>query len=436
MNKPNNEGAESRAAAAKALLQVLEHGQSLSQALPAATQSLSSRDRALTQSICFAVMRQLPLFNFMLGELIEKPLKGQMKILHYLLLVGACQIIALSTSPHAAVAATVSAAPLLGKSRQKGLVNGVLRNLLRQQQDLLTQAQQRPELSYAHPRWLLERLQHAYPQDWQQIVEQNNQQAPMWLRVNLSRTTRAAYLDELTAAGITATAAEDVPSAIVLAQPTDVQQLPGFSDGRVSVQDLAAQRAAFLLAPKTQDRVLDCCAAPGGKTAHLLEYADGIENLFALDNDAKRLQRVHENLQRIQQPAQVICADASEPKTWWDKQPFDRILLDAPCSATGVIRRHPDIKWLRRASDIDTLVNIQADMLAKIWPLLAPGGTLLYATCSILPEENHLQIKSFVESHADALWCDLGNQGQLDQQLLPGQYGGDGFYYAKLEKRK
>lgn len=436
MQPKQTSGAASRAAAAQAVMQVLEHGRSLSQAIPEATQALSSRDRALVQSICYAVMRQLPLFNFVLAELLEKPLKGQLKILHYLLLVGTCQILALSTSAHAAVAATVDAAVLLGRSRQKGLVNGVLRNLLRQQEDLLSAASARTDLSYAHPRWLLERIQAAYPQQWRDIVTANNAQAPMWLRVNTAKVEPSNYLAQLQAADIAAELSTEVPTAIRLAQPIDVYQLPGFEQGLISVQDIAAQRAAILLDAQSGERVLDCCAAPGGKTAHILERSHDLAQVIALDNDAHRLQRVTENLSRLQLAAKVLCADASEPKTWWDGTPFQRILLDAPCSATGVIRRHPDIKWLRRASDIDTLVAIQADILRSMWSVLAPGGTLLYATCSILPEENHKQIKSFVENNEDAIWCSLTQTEQHDLQFIPGQAGGDGFYYAKLEKRK
>lgn len=436
MHPTQTSGAASRAAAAKAIMDVLEHGRSLSQAIPEATEKLSGRDRALVQSICYAVMRQLPLFNFVLAELLEKPLKGQLKVLHYLLLVGTCQILALSTSPHAAVAATVDAAMLLGRSRQKGLVNGVLRNLLRQQEELLAKAAARKELAHAHPRWLLERIQEAYPQQWRDVVAANNEQAPMWLRVNTAKVDAPAYLARLRHADIAAELSSEVPTAIRLAQPVDVSQLPGFEQGQVSVQDVAAQRAALLLGAQSSDRVLDCCAAPGGKTAHILETGSDLGEVIALDSDAQRLTRVSENLTRLQLSAKVLCADASEPKTWWDGTPFQRILLDAPCSATGVIRRHPDIKWLRRASDIDTLVAIQADILNSMWSVLAPGGTLLYATCSILPEENHKQIKSFVENHEDAIWCSLTEGPQRDLQFIPGQAGGDGFYYAKLEKRK
>lgn len=436
------QGAQSRACAAQAVMQVLEEGQSLSQALPAVNRQLSSRDRAMTQALCFAVMRQLPLLNFVVSQLLEKPLKGQLKILHSLLLVGACQILVLKTSPHAAVAATVEAATLLGRQRQKGLVNGVLRNLLRRETELLAQAATRKDVSSSHPRWLAEKLKAAYPQQFQDVFDQNNAAGPMWLRVNQSRIATAEYLAKLSHAGLDAKTA-DVPSALLLEHPTDVNSLPGFADGLVSVQDIAAQRAAFLLDAQPGQRVLDCCAAPGGKTAHILEHTQGLSEVIALDNDSTRLKRVYENLERLQLSAKVICADAGEPKTWWDEQPFDRILLDAPCSATGVIRRHPDIKWLRRESDIATLSAIQAHLLQQLWPLLAPGGTLLYATCSILPDENRQQIERFVADQPDCQWVALppapeapgaSDKATPGWQLLPGDFGGDGFYYAKLVK--
>lgn len=434
-------GAASRAAAAQALFAVLEQGQSLSQALPNATQNLSARDKALSQSLCYQVLRALPLYNFILSQLLDKPLKGKLKIVHYLLLVGACQLLSMRTADHAAVSATVDAALNLGRKPQKGLVNGVLRNLQRQQQQLLATATA-PEHKHGHPRWLAERLVSAYGASAADIMQQANQQAPLWLRVNLAQQSREQYLAALQAEGIeVAITPADVPSAIALAHAVDVQQLPGFASGAVSVQDLAAQRAAMILAAQPGQRVLDCCAAPGGKTAHIAEYvaaqqpAAGLQLLLALDNDAQRLRRVEENFARIQLPAQIRQADAAQPATWWDQQPFDRILLDAPCSATGVIRRHPDIKWLRRASDIDTLVALQREMLERLWPTLAVGGVLLYATCSILPEENNEQIKAFMAAHPDCQRLDDAVlAGSKQGQYLPGDGGGDGFFYAKLTK--
>lgn len=428
-------GAASRAAAALALYQVLEQQKSLSQVLPTLTETLEGRDRALTQTICYGVLRVLPQLNFIIRQLLNKPLKKDMLVLHSLLLVGIYQLLYLRTSDHAAVAATVEATVLLKQSRQKSLINAILRNVQRQRQQFEAQLCDHPELQHNHPRWLADIIQQHYPQRAEQVFSANNQQPPMWLRINEQRTHRADYLALLAAADIAVQDESPLPSAIQLLQPVDVQRLPHFADGWVSVQDIAAQHAAWLLAAEAGERILDCCAAPGGKTAHILERQPQAQ-VVALDADATRLQRVHDNLQRLQLQAEVICADASDPDSWWDGQLFDRILLDAPCSATGVIRRHPDIKWLRRASDIAALVALQERILTALWSTLKPGGTLLYATCSILPAENREQIQRFLASHDDAQWVPLGAQNGADWQWLPGDLAGDGFYYAKLEKRR
>ena len=426
-------GAASRAAAAQAVFQVLEHQRSLSTALPVAASKLSARDRGMAQALAYGVLRHLPQLNFMLSKLLTKPLKGELLILNSLLLVGAYQLAYMGAASHAAVSATVDAAITLGRNRQKGLVNGVLRNLQRQQSELLEQIAARAELAHGHPRWLAELIQHAYPQHAEAILAANNQQAPMWLRVNQQHHTREQYLALLADAGLAAASDSPLASAIRLEQPVDVQQLPGFAQGWVSVQDVAAQHAASLLQPQPHERILDCCAAPGGKTAHLLETAPTAA-VLALDADAQRLQRVHDNLARLQLTAVVKQGDATSAD-WWDGQLFDRILLDAPCSATGVIRRHPDIKWLRRANDICALAELQARILDNLWPMLKPGGTLVYATCSVLPAENKQQLAAFLTRHADAKQIAIGPGTEIDWQWLPGEQHGDGFYYAKLEKR-
>ena len=428
-------GAASRAVAAQAVFQVVEQGRSLSQALPALNQHLSPRDKGMAQALAYGVLRHLPQLNFMVGGLLTKPLKGELKPLHALLLVGAYQLAYMGSAEHAAVSATVDAATLLKRTKQKGLVNGVLRNIQRQLPQLRKQLQQKPALAHGHPRWLAERIRAAYPQQADTIFVANNEQAPMWLRINLQKTNRSAYLELLADAGIEALAEAPLDCAICLAQPVDVNALPHFSDGWVSVQDIAAQHAASLLATKANDYVLDCCAAPGGKTAHILEQQPSAR-VLALDADAKRLERVHENLTRLQLNAEVITADASQPDSWWSGELFDRILLDAPCSATGVIRRHPDIKWLRREDDIAELAALQARILDALWPTLKPGGTLLYATCSILPEENTQQIEAFKQRHTDAIAVATGPHDSVEWQWLPGNtYNGDGFYFATLEKR-
>ncbi len=428
-------GAASRAAAASALFQVLEQQKSLSQVFPSLTDRLESRDRALAQTICYGVLRVLPQLNFIVRQLLSKPLKKDMLILHSLLLVGIYQLLYMRTSDHAAVAATVEAAVLLKQSRQKSLINAILRNVQRQREQLEAQLCDHPELQHNHPRWLAELIQQHYPQRAEQIMLANNQQPPMWLRINEQRVQRADYLALLEAADIAVQQQSPLATAIQLLQPVDVLRLPHFADGWVSVQDIAAQHAAWLLGAEAGEHILDCCAAPGGKTAHILERQPQAQ-VLAIDADSLRLQRVHDNLQRLQLGAQVICADATDPASWWDGQLFDRILLDAPCSATGVIRRHPDIKWLRRASDIQALVDLQQQILTALWSTLKPGGTLLYATCSIIPAENSKQIQAFLATHADAQAISLGPQGEVDWQWLPGDLAGDGFYYAKLEKQR
>ncbi|RUO81042.1 16S rRNA (cytosine(967)-C(5))-methyltransferase RsmB [Idiomarina tyrosinivorans] len=425
----NAQGAASRAAAAQTLFAVLEKGQSLSEALPHYSQSLPARDQSLVQAMCYGVLRDLPSLNEAINQRLEKPLKGTLKPLHYLLLVGAYQLISMRTKAHAAVSATVEACVTLKKGKQKGLVNGVLRNLQR----ALDNAPLAERDDANHPRWLLEKIQAAYPQQWRQITAENNQQAPMWLRIDERQQSAAEYLQQLQQNGIKAELDPQLACAIKLQHPAQVTDLPGYADGLVSVQDRAAQFAAIHLDSQTNDRVLDCCAAPGGKTVHIGEHSRPQQPILAIDVETKRLQRVKDNIARSNINAEVVCADVREREKWWDGTPFQRILLDAPCSATGVIRRHPDIKWLRRASDIAALVALQAEILDSLWPTLAPGGTLLYATCSILPEENDQQIQQFLARTKDAKLIPL----QADMatiQWLPGQHAGDGFYYAKLEK--
>lgn len=431
-----SKGAGSRAAAALVIADVLEHGRSVNQALPLHSKDLEPRDRAHVQALAFGVLRNLPLLNAAVSEFLDKPLKKDLVILHHLLLVGAYQLLLVSTSDHAAVAATVEATVTLRKRRQKGLVNAVLRNLQRQRAQLLPKLQQRQDLEHAHPRWLADSIAAAYPQRATEIFAANNQQAPMWLRVNLQQTTVEAFLGALRAFDpelVDATSMVSLPSAIKLNHAVDVRQLPGFELGWFSVQDIAAQHAAPLLAAQPNERVLDCCAAPGGKTAHLLELAPQAQ-VTALDIEAQRLERVYENLTRLQLSAKVICGDAAAPEQWWDGELFDKVLLDAPCSATGVIRRHPDIKWLRRASDINALVQLQAKILDALWSLIRPGGRLVYATCSILPQENQQQMEAFVARHADALPQPTDPSGAFGWQRLPGEQDGDGFYYAIVDK--
>jgi len=425
-----------RAIAAKVLNQVVEKGQSLSQAIPAIQQELSPKDKALVQMLCYGVLRTLPRLDFFCRSLMKKPLTGKQRELHFLILVGMYQLLYTRIPSHAAVGETVNGAKALKKPALKGMINGVLRNFLREQDTLIEKADQQPALLYCHPSWLVKRLQAAYgEQKAAQIMDDNNQQAPMWLRVNSRFHDRAQYLELLKAQDKAAEISEFNDNALCLEKACDVYQLPGFEQGWVSVQDGAAQLAAHYLDAQPNDLVLDACSAPGGKTVHTLELQPELKQMVAVDFDDKRLLRVKDNLQRLNLQATVIHGDASKPDEWWSGEQFDRILCDAPCSATGVIRRHPDIRWLRRDSDINELVSLQQQILQALWQKLKPGGVLLYATCSILPDENDLQVDAFLAATPDASLIPLSQQGPMtSRQILPNEQKMDGFYYAKLQK--
>jgi 16S rRNA (cytosine967-C5)-methyltransferase len=427
-----------RAIAAKVLNQVVEKGQSLTQALPAIQQDLSPKDKALVQMLCYGVLRTLPRLDFFCRSLMKKPLTGKQRDLHFLILVGIYQLLYTRIPSHAAVGETVNGAKALKKPALKGMINGVLRSFLREQESLVAQADQQPALLYCHPSWLVKRLQAAYGEEnAAQIMTENNQQAPMWLRVNARFHDRQQYLALLTEQDKSATTIEYNDNALCLDQACDVYQLPGFAEGWVSVQDGAAQLAAHYLEAQPNDLILDACSAPGGKTVHTLELQPKLKQMVAVDFDEKRLLRVQENLDRLNLSATVIHGDASTPDAWWSGEQFDRILCDAPCSATGVIRRHPDIRWLRRDSDIDELVALQKKILSALWQKLKPGGVLLYATCSILPEENDLQVQAFLSTTSDASLIPLSTKhssAMTTRQILPNEQKMDGFYYAKLQK--
>ncbi|WP_332405365.1 16S rRNA (cytosine(967)-C(5))-methyltransferase RsmB [Vibrio metschnikovii] len=422
-----------RAAAANVLFQVVDKGHSLSHALPAAQKTIRPRDHALLQEICYGALRYLPRLESIAGQLMDNPLKGKKRVFHHLILVGLYQLSFMRIPSHAAVAETVEATKTLRGPSLSGLINAVLRSYLRDQEALDTFAVSHNAGLYAHPSWLLKLLQEAYPQQWQTIIEANNSKAPMWLRVNRQHHSREAYLALLDNEQIEYTVHPQAADAIKLASPCDVTLLPGFDRGWVSVQDAAAQLAVDYLQPQDGELILDCCVAPGGKTAHILEHTQDTE-VVAIDSDAARLERVYDNLERLQLRADVICGDARYPEEWWQGEQFDRILLDAPCSATGVIRRHPDIKWLRRASDIEALAELQSEILDAMWKQLKIGGTLVYATCSITPQENNQQIKAFLARTPKAQLIDSDPE-QPGRQILPGEQDMDGFYYAVLRKQ-
>ena len=433
-----------RALAARCCYSVIDQGRSLGDELPKQQDKVAIKDKGLLQEICYGVLRYLPELEHDVRGLMQKPLTGKQRVFHFLLLVGVYQIKYMRIPDHAAVSETVAATGALKNRHMKSLINGVLRNYVRTSQD--KDADSKTELlsdaiKYNHPGWFIKRVQLAYPDNWQQILSANQQKPPMWLRANQQHHSSESYQALLSKAEITVHSVEPLTQAIELKRPCDVNKLPGFSQGWVSVQDGAAQQAARLLACEPGDVVLDCCAAPGGKTCHILELTPNISAMTAIDIEASRLLRVEENLARLGLSANVIAADAANADTWFQGQLFDRILLDAPCSGTGVIRRHPDIKWLRKATDIDALVLLQQQILKETWSLLKPGGTLLYATCSILPEENSEQITHFIDNNTDARLLSIDNTAAKENdaigwQLLPGVSNMDGFYYAKLLKIK
>ncbi|MCK5639456.1 MAG: 16S rRNA (cytosine(967)-C(5))-methyltransferase RsmB, partial [Gammaproteobacteria bacterium] len=352
-----------QAAAAYAVAQIIKNGRSLSQTLPEAIGRLQHpKDQALTQELCYGSLRWWPRLTLIISQLLQKPLKPKDQDIHALLIIGLYQLEYMRIPAHAAVSETVTATNALGKQWAKGLVNGILRTFQREQESLAAEVAKDEEASCAHPRWLLERLKTAWPEQWRTIMEANNNRPPMSLRVNQCATNRDSYLQSLANTELAAHPAPYATEGITLEQAVAVERLPGFEQGMVSVQDTAAQLAPGLMALQPGHRILDACAAPGGKTCHLLESCPDID-LYALDQDPERLTRVEENLARLSLNATLITADAGEPGQWWDGKPFDRILLDAPCSATGVIRRHPDIKLLRQTDDIDKLVQQQQKLL-------------------------------------------------------------------------
>ncbi|OOR98990.1 16S rRNA (cytosine(967)-C(5))-methyltransferase [Haemophilus paracuniculus] len=423
-----------RAVSAQILLQVFDQGKSLSTLIPEAQSQVEARDLPLVQEIAFGVCRVLPRLERIISLLVEKPLKGKTRLVHCLLLVGLYQLLYLRVPAHAAVGETVNAIKPLKLDSFRALTNGVLRHFLREQESILAKVDQHWQT--LHPEWLVNQLKKAYP-NWREIMEANNQKPPMWIRVNSQHSTAEDYaklLGDLVKICDYPTACKE---ALRLEKAVSVAQLPHFDEGWATVQDCHAQWSASLLDPQNNETILDACAAPGGKTTHLLELAPNAK-VTALDIEESRLKRVRENLQRLGQTAKVVCGDASQPEQWLASgEMFDKILLDAPCSATGVIRRHPDIKWLRKETDIAELVALQSKILNALWQRLKPNGTLLYATCSVLPAENREQIENFLASHSDAELVPMDFHGEscIMKQFFPSENGGDGFFYAKLVKR-
>ena len=429
---------DTRALAAEVLASVALRGASLREQLrPAQAKLPDTRDRALLTALCNEGARWWLRFDKALDGLLQQPLRKREPALHALLVLGLVQLEILQLPPHAAVAATVEATRALGRGGFTKLVNAVLRRWLRERDAINAQLERNVETRSAHPRWLIDALAHDWPERADAILAANNASSPPMLRVNARRTTRERMLAALAQAGCEAHPHAFLRDGIRLAANADVTRLPGFAEGHFSVQDGAAQCAADLLDLRDGLRVLDACAAPGGKACHALERAD--VQLVALDADARRAGSIRANLGRLGLRGDVRAGDAGEPPKWWDSQPFDRILLDAPCSATGVIRRHPDIKLHRRAADIAQLAAEQRRLLDALWPLLAQGGRMVYGTCSLLREENERAVEAFLSAHTDsralAVEFPAGHNAGPGWQILPGEGGLDGMFYAVIAKR-
>lgn len=413
----------------------------------------ASKDRALYKELCYGVLRNYYFLNGIANHFLKKPFTKKDSDIHCLLLIGFYQLIFLRTPDHAAINTTVESCKSLKKIWAKGLINGVLRNFLRESSTFnknespLTNKQFIKNFSLnnasanAHPDWLFKSINQAWPEHSQQILAYNNNYPPMGLRINLQKTSRENYLQTLTNNNIKASIGIHSQSGLILDKPVSIDNLPEFNEGVVSVQDIGAQLAANLLQLKPEQNVLDACSAPGGKTAHILETQPNI-SLTAIDHNADRLKKVKDNLLRCT-PESIanttfFAKDAADTNSWWDGKTFDRILLDAPCSGTGVISHHPDIKILRRDTDINQFKNQQMQLLNALWPTLSVGGILVYCTCSILHEENSFCVKAFLQHHKDAseikIDADWGTSTEIGQQLLPNSGQNGGFYYAVLSK--
>jgi 16S rRNA (cytosine967-C5)-methyltransferase len=422
------------------LVEVIVRRRSLSDALEEALPPFSNgRDRALTQELCFGVLRWEPKLRTILERLVARPLRPKDSDIRCLALVGLYQLLYLRIPEHAAVAASVQAARKLGKPWAARLINGLLRGFLRSRAELIEATKLTESAQLAHPPWMIAAIREAWPEHWAAVLKANNERPPLTVRIHLGRTDRVGYCRLLDASGVHGyRLPPHVPGGLSLLQPMDVKRIPGFTEGLVTVQDGAAQLAGPLLDLRAGQRVLDACCAPGGKTTQMLELQPDL-NLLALDVDPRRLARVEENLTRLRLHAELRQGDVLDPRTWWNGYVFDRILLDAPCSATGIVRRHPDIKALRKPQDLPVLVERQLRMLDVLWSLLATGGMLVYATCSVLPQENHMQVRCFRARHPDAservLHVPWGHACSDGRQVLPGEDEMDGFYYARLVKR-
>jgi 16S rRNA (cytosine967-C5)-methyltransferase len=435
--------ASARSLSAHAVARVLREGVTLDAALKDALAAADPKLFASVRSLSFGAVRGYFRHEAILAKLLSQPVRSLDFLVRALLSVALYELEDERTPEYAVVDAAVQTAKATDASRASGLINAVLRRYLRERAALDAEIARKPATRHAAPIWLADRFRADWPVRWTQLLAASDTHAPMWLRVNRRQATTASYLEELAGAGIAARAEDRVPFAIVLDQARDVAELPGFAEGRVSVQDLGAQCVAFPLGLAPGQRVLDACAAPGGKTTLIAEREPDLGGLVAIDIDPNRLARVRENLSRGRLSAEVLAGDSADPKKWWDGAPFDRILLDAPCSGLGVIRRHPDIRLRKSPSDIDKLPALQSRLLKAAWNMLAPGGRLVYVTCTVTRSENHDVMAAFLAQTPGAAvvpteawegWPNLGEADEFGRQILPGEAGADGFYYAALTK--
>jgi 16S rRNA (cytosine967-C5)-methyltransferase len=442
-----SDSAQVRARAAQILTQVTMQGRSLD-ALLANERSATAQQRGLLRTLAYDSVRWYLRLDALLERLRGPPAGKLSPEIRALAIVGLCQLLYTDIPPHAAVTETVDATRVLKQPRAAGLINALLRRCQREASQLLADVDRDLAQRTAHPRWLVEALRRDWGDAHETILDANNQRPPFWLRVNRQRNSGTQYRARLDACGLAVSHTQFADEALLLDRAVDVRELPGFADGCVSVQDAAAQLAAHLLAAKPGERVLDACAAPGGKTCHILELTPELAELVAVDVSPERVVRIEENLQRLGLAAVVRTGDVAEPGAWWDGRPFERILLDVPCSATGVIRRHPDIKLLRREADIAALAARQSQLLQSAWQLLAPGGRLVYSSCSALSAENSVVIEAFLareSAAADVTNTALSASGIFassdmvsfrGHRIAAGTAGMDGFYYAVLRRNE
>jgi len=431
-----------RAQAAQAINQVIYHGKSLAEIFSNLRMvDTTPAEIALLKHCCFGGVRYFNRLEAAINTLLNHPLPKKHALLQCLLVVGLYQLEYLSLPPYVCVNETVAACSSLGKAWATKLTNQILRQWLRRKQTISPHLNQHLPFLYAHPNWLIQLLQHHWPSQWQDILEYNNIPAPLYLRVNRQLITTAAYLKLLDEHNINAAAIFENSTILELKHAVAANKLPGFDQGLCYIQDLSGQLVVGLLELQPGQHVLDSCAAPGSKTTHILETEPNLKTVTACDQSTSRLALLSQNLLRLQhmpEKVKIIHTNVSDVDKWWNGQLYDRILVDAPCSGSGVIRRHPDIKWLRKESDIATLASNQLKLLSQLWPTLAINGLLIYTTCSVLQTENDQVIESFLLQHPNAnnltLHFPIGNKTNFGWQILPQDHNCDGFYYAKLRK--